>query len=360
MDERICFPYADDLDDQPDFINDIVRIYDKMQDDVSREIFVSRLMLSLTRDYKYMKNVILQTEGGKKLNSLLCHAEKPPYIYGAGIRGKRLVKLFSDFNWGGFIDISTEQESYQNIKIIDPEMFMNLYTKGTVIIVSNMKGSEKIVDNLVSMGVVADDIYVLNDFDQEGARNIYFEQECVEPVINGEKIFIDVGCYDGKDSINYMERTRNENARIYAFEPDIRNYKVCKDNLAQYPNITLFNVGLSDVEQELGVMGEGEMSYLCEDSSLKVKTQLLDNILQNQPVTFIKMDVEGYEMKVLEGAKKMIREYCPLLAVSIYHKKSDIWKIPQLILKIQDKYSFYMRYYGAASGDVVLYAVEKK
>ena len=52
MDERICFPYADDLDDQPDFINDIVRIYDKMQDDVSREIFVSRLMLSLTRDYK--------------------------------------------------------------------------------------------------------------------------------------------------------------------------------------------------------------------------------------------------------------------------------------------------------------------
>ena len=166
MDERICFPYADDLDDQPDFINDIVRIYDKMQDDVSREIFVSRLMLSLTRDYKYMKNVILQTEGGKKLNSLLCHAEKPPYIYGAGIRGKRLVKLFSDFNWGGFIDISTEQESYQNIKIIDPEMFMNLYTKGTVIIVSNMKGSEKIVDNLVSMGVVADDIYVLNDFDQ--------------------------------------------------------------------------------------------------------------------------------------------------------------------------------------------------
>ena len=72
------------------------------------------------------------------------------------------------------------------------------------------------------------------------------------------------------------------------------------------------------------------------------------------------MDVEGYEEHVLRGAREIIHSQCPILAVSIYHKKSDIWRIPKLLLEINNNYSFYMRHYSAANGDTVLYAINSR
>ena len=37
---------------------------------------------------------------------------------------------------------------------------------------------------------------------------------------------------------------------------------------------------------------------------------------------YIKIDVEGHEVKVLKGAEKIIRNQHPVMAVSMYHKKS--------------------------------------
>ena len=141
-------------------------------------------------------------------------------------------------------------------------------------------------------------------------------------------------------------------------EPDIKNYQICKKNLDIYSNIKLLNIGLSDQEQEVCVMGEGEMSYFGEGDGLRIYTNLLDNVIADNRVGFIKMDVEGHEANVLKGAESIIREQHPMLAISLYHKKSDIWRIPMLLLKFNSNYHFFMRYYGALSGDTVLYAVD--
>ena len=68
--------------------------------------------------------------------------------------------------------------------------------------------------------------------------------------------------------------------------------------------------------------------------------------------------MEGHEVKVLKGAEKIIRNQHPVMAVSMY--QSDIWRIPELLLEYNSEYAFYMRYYGAANGDTVLYAVDCK
>ncbi len=47
----------------------------------------------------------------------------------------------------------------------------------------------------------------------------------------------------------------------------------------------------------------------------------------------------------------------PILAVSVYHKKNDIWKIPLEILRINPEYRFYMGHYKTGWDDTVLYAV---
>ena len=102
------------------------------------------------------------------------------------------------------------------------------------------------------------------------------------------------------------------------------------------------------------------MSYLAEEGDFNIDTELLDNILQKKQVGFIKMDVEGHEINVLKGSEKIIRNQHPILAVSIYHRRSDIWKIPLLLLEYNKNYCFYIRYYGAANGDTVLYAIDCK
>lgn len=68
----------------------------------------------------------------------------------------------------------------------------------------------------------------------------------------------------------------------------------------------------------------------------------------------IKMDIEGSELDALEGARKTIRTHQPNLLISAYHKFSDLWKIPELVLNIAP-YRFYLGHHSDAAIGTVLY-----
>lgn len=360
MSDRICFPYGDDERNLPEFIKDMNEIYAKMSDDLSKEILASRILLCLTEDYSHMKSVILHTKGGKSIHNIITTKnQKPQYIYGAGIRGKRMLKLFPDNTWGGFIDRNKNQINECSLKILNIEEFLKLYTPGTAIFVSNLKESEEIVRNLEEGGIKPDDIYVLNDFDKEGSEKMYFPTECIGESLDREKAFVDIGCFDGHDTLNFMKWNNDYNAKIYAFEPNINNYKICLENLKAYPNIKLLNTALSDREEDISMEGNGETSHIGSNGDIKIHTQSLDNIIKSDIVGYIKMDVEGFEENVIKGAQNIIRDQKPILAISIYHKRFDIWRIPTLLLQYNKNYRFYLRYYGAITGDTVLYAVNQ-
>ena len=357
MSNRICFPYEDDERIYPEFIKDMNEIYEKMSDDLSREILASRILLCMTEDYSHMRNVILHTKGGKRIHNIITTKNhNPQYIYGAGIRGKRMLKLFPDNTWGGFIDRNKDQINDSKLNIFDLEEFLRLYTPGTTIFVSNMTGTEEIMCTLEERGIKPDDIYVLNDFDKEGSDKMYFPSECIGKSMDREKAFVDIGCYDGHDTLSFMEWNKDYNAKIYAFEPNENNYKTCLENLKAYPNIKLSNIALSDTEDAIRMEGKGETSHIISNGNTKIHTQLLDHIIKDDLVGYIKMDVEGFEENVIKGAQNIIRDQKPTLAVSLYHKKLDVWCIPALLLKYNRNYHFYLRYYGAITGDTVLYA----
>lgn len=83
------------------------------------------------------------------------------------------------------------------------------------------------------------------------------------------------------------------------------------------------------------------MSNFSSQGDSVVLLNALDNMIGAEQVSYIKMDVEGFEQKALLGAKRIIEEQFPTLAVSIYHKREDIWKLPELILRINPKYKFF-------------------
>lgn len=76
-------------------------------------------------------------------------------------------------------------------------------------------------------------------------------------------------------------------------------------------------------------------------------------------VDFIKMDIEGAEMDAIEGAAKIIREFKPRLAISVYHKPNDLWQIPLKLKALNPTYEMYFGHHTPVSWESVFYAVQR-
>lgn len=95
---------------------------------------------------------------------------------------------------------------------------------------------------------------------------------------------------------------------------------------------------------------------LAGNDIIQIESVTVDEIVQENVVTLIKMDVEGSELESLKGCKKTIERCKPRLAISIYHKPEDIFTIPNYILKLNDSYKFRLRHYSSSPCETVLYA----
>jgi hypothetical protein len=87
----------------------------------------------------------------------------------------------------------------------------------------------------------------------------------------------------------------------------------------------------------------------------------IDCILGDQIVTNIALDVEGLELNLLNGGKKIIETYRPVLSISFYHKPEDLVELPNFVYKLKD-YKYYLRKYvglriGEMKAEMILYAV---
>lgn len=175
------------------------------------------------------------------------------------------------------------------------------------------------------------------------------------------KYFVDAGSYLGEDTEKYLDIFFNEeknSTKVVAFEPDADNFIKCKANLKKYCNVQVRNSALYNADEPVYMeFGKEETCNVVSVSENQIKGESLDTVVGDEPVGFIKMDIEGSEMNALEGAKNTIIKQHPILAISIYHKKSDIWKIPNYVLKLNPDYKFYIRHYSASFGDTVLYAI---
>ena len=93
----------------------------------------------------------------------------------------------------------------------------------------------------------------------------------------------------------------------------------------------------------------------AKDTAISVPVVKLDDII-NGPVTLIKMDVEGFELRALQGAEGLILTNQPLLTICGYHCQADLWEIPQHIKKLLPNHSIYLRNYVGLI-EYVFYAV---
>lgn len=179
----------------------------------------------------------------------------------------------------------------------------------------------------------------------------FFEKE--EP-----EVFVDGGGYDGDTIEEFIEWTKNKYKKIYSFEPQKDKADIIRTKLWRYDGkVELFEKGLYDSEKELSFCnGNAVLSGKIgeEGANSTIQTINIDSVIKEK-VTFIKMDIEGAELKALYGAAQTIRRDKPKLAICIYHKPEDMWQIPRYIDSLVPEYKFYIRHFGMRWAGTILY-----
>lgn len=173
-------------------------------------------------------------------------------------------------------------------------------------------------------------------------------------------ILLDCGAYNGDTAmafINRIKTTHYDYEKIYCIEADEDNFNQLTKIKTSYPNIECILKGVWNRKDILRFNRLGSNSSSVQmNGDIQVEVDTIDNILNGKPVTIIKMDIEGSELNALSGAECTILKYRPKLAICVYHKKADIFKIFEYISKLHN-YKFYLRAHAPHAFELVLYAV---
>lgn len=191
-------------------------------------------------------------------------------------------------------------------------------------------------------------VNVLN-FKISGKTDYLFSSFCEkervyrEILTPGEKeTFVDLGAYDGDTVREFLAVTGGQYYKIIAFEPDGKNFRKLERNTADLERIERYNLGAGDKEETLFFAPKAGRSSRRDDKGIAIAFNTVDNLVKEK-VTLLKMDIEGDELRALEGAKNTVRQYLPKLYVCAYHRNEDFFALPQKIRELSPEYQIYLR-----------------
>jgi FkbM family methyltransferase len=180
--------------------------------------------------------------------------------------------------------------------------------------------------------------------------------------LDENEIYIDVGAFDGDIFSIFLEACNQKFRKYYAFEPDLVNYKKLVSRIPHHfkDKVIAMRVGVGKTRFICRFASNGEVSVIDSNGADEIEIVPLDEICLQEPITSIKVDVEGFEPEVLKGAEKLIKKYTPKLAISAYHRPDHLWCLMHQIRAISTEYMFYLRHHEFEIYDTVLYAVPRK
>ncbi|PKM98980.1 MAG: hypothetical protein CVU79_00230 [Elusimicrobia bacterium HGW-Elusimicrobia-3] len=172
---------------------------------------------------------------------------------------------------------------------------------------------------------------------------------------------VDCGAFDG-DTLRAAQDSGYKIQAVRAFEPDPINYSKLLHEIKLGINSEAWPCGVSDKTGVLRFSSQGDTgSALSDEGDMIVQCVALDDAIPSFSPTLVKMDIEGAEEAALEGAENLLRTYSPELAISVYHRPEDIWRIPLWLYKIWGKDArYYLRRHSRGVADTLLYVFPRK
>jgi FkbM family methyltransferase len=170
------------------------------------------------------------------------------------------------------------------------------------------------------------------------------------------EVFVDGGGYDGRTT-RHFAAWNPAYRRIHYVEPIPAMMEVSRRNLAGLRGVRFLQKGLFSHADRLRFDAEeGDASRLCATGQSEIDVVRLDDEVR-EPITFVKLDIEGAEYDAIEGAAEHIRSETPTIAVCVYHNQRDFWRVPRRVLDLNDQYDLYVRHYTEGVHETVMFFV---
>ena len=126
-----------------------------------------------------------------------------------------------------------------------------------------------------------------------------------------------------------MMANNYKSATIYSFEPDQITFEILKKNTSSENNVKIYNFGLGEKTDFYNMYidpkdsGDNTLLPIEGRDFIKIQIKTFDEFIEINKiknVKFIKIDIQGYEVQFLIGAKKSINKYRPIIMIEVMDK----------------------------------------
>ncbi len=168
-------------------------------------------------------------------------------------------------------------------------------------------------------------------------------------------------CLDIGSNIGYYALLESKivgnNGQVIAIEPYHLNFSFLKENINKNTagNIQVHNIAISDIDGEVNLF-INQCSNLCRVISgtkhsggpiLKVPARSLDSFVNQynfEKIDFLRMDVEGHEVNIINGGWHTIEKYKPIISIEVHRGVIGLKKTIDLLLRLKN-IGYCLKYY---------------
>jgi hypothetical protein len=124
-------------------------------------------------------------------------------------------------------------------------------------------------------------------------------------------------------------------------------------------NVTVLPVALGEAPGDAYLSGGALDSAVSSDAgqgATRVSVETIDRLFADRdlPLTYLKADLEGFELSMLAGARRTIARNLPKLAITTYHRAEHAEQITDFLLRIDDRYRVRTKGIDAVTGSPVM------
>jgi len=189
------------------------------------------------------------------------------------------------------------------------------------VLIFGHKKLQFINDVLLSLTLDAKGFKNYGDFNKTG------EKKFIKLIKDEINLSLDIGANVGNYTKLILQET---NSKVISFEPLPKAYRELEILKKDFNDrLEIFNIGISNESKKQDLYFGNEksekasliknlekLSFVGKTNKNKISVEVkklddLKDILKNQIIDFIKIDTEGYEFEVLDGAKHILKEHKP-------------------------------------------------
>ena len=190
------------------------------------------------------------------------------------------------------------------------------------------------------------------------------------------EVYVDAGAYRGETVELFANSVKNLFKKIHAFEPDPVNFAYlkafCLDRFGMdQQRVQCHRAGVWEKSGKLRMFstdsGDGpriashleliDTTLESVDATEEVDVVALDEHLADERVTFVKLEIEGSEVAALRGARRLIVDNRPKLALSAYHRARDLVDLFEVVESFDAGYRIDLAHHREGLSAMVYYCV---